>query len=181
MRKIRQIALLVVCVLCMWCGSALAYTPVQFDDTHSLSDILERYNDYRRRVDSDGDTFKYLLPTSFIKYNESYMPYTTAYITQNSLTGIGVVFCINGNGRVASFTAIVPETYSASDAVVVASRIVRAMDDGHAWENVMTCCAKALQSDEMQVMWHPVTKRYYVFFGRKSEGTYQIMAFAAQD
>jgi hypothetical protein len=175
----RKVMLLAVLFVALWCNSALAYTPVQMNDTYSLHEIIQRYNDYCRRVDSDITEF--MIPGVFTKMDETYMPYTLAYSTENSLTGIATIFCINENGKVASFAVNVPKTHSASDCVTVASRIIRAMDDGHAWREVMESCARAIATEEMQIMWTPAAKRYYAFNGRTTQDSYQIIAFAAQD
>lgn len=178
MRRVRQVALIVVCVLCMWCGSALAFTEVQMNDNYSLHELIQRYNDYCTRT--DDNLAEFMLLGSPIRERESYAPYTTAYTVQNHLTNIMAVFCLNDNGKVVSFAVIMPKTRSSSDCAEVASRIIRAMNDGHGWENIYVGCSMALSTGKTQMVWSLVDKRYFGFSGSSSD-CYRLLAFAYVD
>ena len=174
----RKVMLLAVLLISLWCNSALAYTEVQMNDNYSLHELIQRYNDYCKRTDSDFA--EYMLLGTLNRESETYTPYTTAYSIKNSLTNILAIFCLNGNGKVVSFAVVVPKTRSSSDCVEIASRIVRAMDDGHGWEKVYVGCSMALSTGEVQRVWNPVVKRYYVFAGDSSD-CYRLLAYAFVD
>lgn len=178
MKGVKRIALLAVCILCMWCGSAMAFTEVQMNDNYSLHELIQRYNDYCKRYDDNYAEF--MLLGSLTRERTTYTPYTTAYSIQNHLTNILAIFCLNDNGKVVSFAVIMPKTRSSSDCAEVASRIIRAMNDGHGWEKIYVGCSMALSTGQIQKVWSQVDKRYFVFNGESDE-EYRLLAFAYVD
>jgi hypothetical protein len=174
----RKIMLLAVLFVSLWCNSALAWTMVQMDDNHSVYEIIQKYNDYCMRTDSNYA--EYMLPTSLIKENTTYMEYTTTYSARNYLTDILVFFCINDNGKLSSFSVIIPKTRPESDCAEIASRIIRAINGGHSWEDVFVGCRKAVITGEVQVVWSPADKRCFVFNGGTEGDCYKLLAMAYQ-
>ena len=174
----RKVMLLAVLFVSLWCSSALAYSEVQMNDNYTLQELIQRYNDYCKRT--DNNLAEFMLLGALVRESESYTPYTTAYSIKNPITNILAIFCLNGNGKVVSFAVVMPKTRSTSDCAEATSRIVRAMDDGHGWEKVYVGCSMALSTGEVQRVWNPVVKRYYVFAGDSSD-CYRLLAYAFVD
>ena len=172
----RKVMLLAVLFVSLWCNSALAIEQVQMHDSYSLYDIIQKYNQYGSSV--DDDVAQYMIPNSFTKWNDTFLPYTTTYYSQNHLSGIIVFACLNGQGKIVAFAVNVDKTRDKADCAIVASRLIQMMDSSNTYADVVHKCYASIATGERQMIYSNAAKRYYVATGSILESGYQCIIYA---
>ena len=181
MRRGRQIALLVVCVLCMWCGSAFAgLRLVQLDDNKSLADIIQSYNYLNRRMNSDdfAQEMRDHISESFIQVDDQIVPYTKTYRTTNITTGTTIIACVNGNGYVSLMGVAVPISRSRAECVYTAAMLVQVIASDLPYKDIQGTCSNVMRTKEKGMVYSVKQNRGYVIDTDSSDNGYVLWIYA---
>jgi hypothetical protein len=172
----RKAMLLTVLFVALWCNSALAVTPVQMNDRYSLYDIVEKYNSDCAKL--DDDFAKYMIPNSFTKMDDTFVPYTTAYAANNVLADVYFVACLNNNGKLVAFAVGVPKTRDRADCAIIASRLIQSIDSSNNYKEVVDRCYNSMVTGKPENLYSPTANRYYHFAGETKDNGYYLFVFA---
>lgn len=172
----KKIMVMVALLVSVWCNSVMAMEQVQMHDSYSLYDVIQKYNKYSSSV--DDDIAQYMIPDSFHKWDDTLVPYTTTYYSQNYLSGIVVFACLNGQGKIVAFAVSVDKTRDRADCAIITSRLIQMMDSSNKYSDVLHKCYASIVGEENQAIYSKATKRYYVVRGNVLEGGYQCLVYA---
>lgn len=99
----RKVMLLVVLFVSLWCGYGQCRELVQLNDRMGILTIAQRYNEA-----IGSNNWEHQISTYFIKSDESFVPYTTTYCSEN-MSHVSFICAVNGAGLVTSYAVFVPK------------------------------------------------------------------------
>jgi hypothetical protein len=178
--KMKRALVLAVCFVCMWFGSALAVTQVQLDDDSTLYDLVERYNDLTKRINSDdfNGYMRERISDSFIRLNDTLIPYTTTYYSNNILTGTSIFASVNGNGLVSGVLIVVPNSQSSNVCAFAASRFIAILDSSLPYRDIQATCVRSLERQDSNMIYSVKHNRGYIVNGCNTDGYYRLAIIA---
>jgi hypothetical protein len=99
----RKVMLLAVLFVALFCGYGQCREVVQLNDRIGILTIAQRYNEA-----IGSDNWEHQISTYFIKSDDSFVPYTTTYCSEN-MSHVTFICAVNGAGLVTSYAVFVPK------------------------------------------------------------------------